>query len=42
MSLGMAIFPLFALRGFSPLRKGGGVGMGQDFSPTSLAGAGMV
>ena len=33
--------PRFALHGFSPPRKGGGAGMGQDFSPTLWGGAGM-
>ena len=33
--------PSFAPHGFSPPRKGGGVGMGQDFSPAPLGGAGM-
>ena len=33
--------PSFAPRGFSPPCKGGGVGMGQDFSPASRGRAGM-
>ena len=45
----MAIFPRpawpapprFAPCGFSPPRKGGGVGMGQDFRPAPRGGAGM-
>ena len=45
----MAIFPRptwpapprFALCGFSPPRKGGGAGMGQNFRPAPRGGAGM-
>ena len=47
--LGMAILPRpawpapprFAPCGFSPPRKGGGAGMGQDFRPAPRGGAGM-
>ena len=47
--VGMAILPRpawpalprFALCGFSPSRKGDGVGMGQDFRPAPRGGVGM-
>ena len=32
--------PYFALRGFSPSRKGGGAGMGWDFNPAPQGEAG--
>ena len=37
----MTIFPTNRDDNFSPPRKGGGAGMGQDFSPAPRGGAGM-